>query len=306
MSKPNKSTIGQVLYFVLGGFFLLLIGYHLANGVIKDYQKSQNYINSPTPTIFLHGWVSSYHAETRFAGASERANAASSSMVIAVHRNGKIKIFGHINKYSRNPIIRVNFINHRAGEYMYSRWLVNITKILKEQYHVKNINLVGHSMGAYAAINYCLTNGNDPKLPKVNKVVVIAGPYDGIVNMHKRNQPKHRNHLAKLWDDHYNENTLDKIGKPTIIHPEYQYLLDKQNNFPKQIEVLNIYGNLENGTNSDGVITTTSALSLGYLIKDRAKVYQTVLVKGKQAQHTALHQDNPVVNKALIKFLWKD
>lgn len=198
----------------------------------------------------------------------------------------------------------VNFDNKRAGEFKYSEWLLKITKLLKSKYGVKRINLVGHSMGSYAAVNYLITDGYKDNVPTVNKMVVIAGPYDGIIDNHNPNQPLHGN-LSKLWDDYPYRNQLDKDGRPKIIHPEYQQLLDKQANLPKQVKILNIYGELDNDSKSDGVVTEASALSLGYLVKGRIQSYETLKVSGPDAQHSALHQGNHKVDNALIDFLWK-
>lgn len=175
--------------------------------------------------------------------------------------------------------------------------------MLKHKYHVNQLNFVGHSMGAYAVIYYNLLNGNQKDLPRVNKLCVIAGPYDGIMNNHKSNQPT-SGPLVQLWDDAPNQNKILATGRPKIIHPEYRMLYRLRNNFPRQARVLNIYGNLGNGSNSDGVVTTASALSLGYVLRDHVSFYQTFQAFGPKAQHSELHNNNLAVNKILTEFLW--
>lgn len=70
-----------------------------------------------------------------------------------------------------------------------------------------------------------------------------------------------------------------------------------------QVNVLNIYGNLDNGSNTDGRISTTSARSLKYLIGNRAKSYQQIEFRGWDAAHSLLRR-NPVVSQKIIDFIW--
>lgn len=268
----------------------------------QDQLKTQ-YVTSNTPTIFLHGWSSSLRSEKDMVSAAEVSGAASRRMIIHVRPNGKLKVTGTIKKWMVNPIILVRMDNNRAGEVQYAHWLTKVCKMLKQKYHVNELNFVGHSMGAYAVIYYNLMNGNNKDVPRANKLCVIAGPYDGIMDNHKSNQPT-SGPLMQLWDDAPNQNRILATGKPKIIHPEYRLLYRLRKNFPHQARVLNIYGNLGDGSNSDGVVTTASALSLGYILRDHVSFYQTFEAFGDKAQHSALHNNNMAVNKILTEFLW--
>lgn len=268
----------------------------------QDQLKTQ-YVTSNTPTIFLHGWSSSLRSEKDMVSAAEVSGAASRRMIIHVRPNGKLKVTGTIKKWMVNPIILVRMDNNRAGEVQYAHWLTKVCKMLKNKYHVNQLNFVGHSMGAYAVIYYNLMNGNNKDVPRANKLCVIAGPYDGIMDNHKSNQPT-SGPLMQLWDDAPNQNRILATGKTKIIHPEYRLLYRLRKNFPHQARVLNIYGNLGDGSNSDGVVTTASALSLGYILRDHVSFYQTFEAFGDKAQHSALHNNNMAVNKILTEFLW--
>ncbi len=50
-------------------------------------------------------------------------------------------------------------------------------------------------------------------------------------------------------------------------------------------------------------VDNISSLSLKYLVANRAKYYHVVEIKGRNAQHSRLH-NNSQVDKVLIKFLW--
>ncbi|MTV83046.1 alpha/beta hydrolase [Lactobacillus sp. CRM56-3] len=265
----------------------------------------QNYTTSATPTIFVHGWTGDKHSEQEMVDAAQNSKVARHVMSISVTPTGIIKFKGHLTQREKNPIVEVVFKNNRAGEVQDAMWLKSIMAALRAKYHVTAYNAVGHSMGAYAWVYYNLMVGNDAKqYPELKKAVLIAGPYDGIINNHKLNQPTEFP-LNKLWDDRPNANRLLPNGKPKIIHPEYRLLYRMRARFPKQARVLNIYGNLENGTHSDGVISIPSARSLAYLISGRVQEYRDYQVKGPNAQHSRLHQHNFFVDRALINFLWK-
>ena len=71
-----------------------------------------------------------------------------------------------------------------------------------------------------------------------------------------------------------------------------------------QVSVLNIYGDLKDGSDSDGRVSNASSLSEKYLLRNVAKSYQTLEITGKNAQHSKLHQ-NAKVAQAIINFIWK-
>lgn len=303
MINYRRSRKWQILYFLIGGILILSFGFNIWQTQRAQDQLKTQYVTSNTPTIFLHGWSSSLRSEKDMVSAAEVSGAASRRMIIHVRPNGKLKVTGTIKKWMVNPIILVRMDNNRAGEVQYAHWLTKVCKMLKNKYHVNQLNFVGHSMGAYAVIYYNLMNGNNKDVPRANKLCVIAGPYDGIMDNHKSNQPT-SGPLMQLWDDAPNQNRILATGKPKIIHPEYRLLYRLRKNFPHQARVLNIYGNLGDGSNSDGVVTTASALSLGYILRDHVSFYQTFEAFGDKAQHSALHNNNLAVNKILTEFLW--
>ncbi|MCW4397629.1 alpha/beta hydrolase [Lentilactobacillus parabuchneri] len=303
MINYRRSRKWQILYFLIGGILILSFGFNIWQTQRAQDQLKTQYVTSNTPTIFLHGWSSSLRSEKDMVSAAEVSGAASRRMIIHVRPNGKLKVTGTIKKWMVNPIILVRMDNNRAGEVQYAHWLTKVCKMLKNKYHVNQLNFVGHSMGAYAVIYYNLMNGNNKDVPRANKLCVIAGPYDGIMDNHKSNQPT-SGPLMQLWDDAPNQNRILATGKPKIIHPEYRLLYRLRKNFPHQARVLNIYGNLGDGSNSDGVVTTASALSLGYILRDHVSFYQTFEAFGDKAQHSALHNNNMAVNKILTEFLW--
>lgn len=296
--KSKKLLLAVLVTLVVG----LLIGVRFAKVAQERYIK-RHYQFTNTPTIFVHGWTGGKASEQLMVDSAEDLHVAKHKMTIRVRADGTLKIKGHINQRQKNSIIEVIFNNNRAGELQDAAWLKLIMRRLKDKYGVTHYNAVGHSMGAYAWTYYNMDVGNQKAYPKLNKAVLIAGPYNGIINNHKLNQPLTLP-LSKLWDDPPNENRLLKNGKPKIIHPEYKLLLKLRDRFPKQAKVLNIYGDLNDGSHSDGVVTMPSVRSLGYLLRDRVAYYREYRVTGPTAQHSKLHQHNLTVNRTLINFLW--
>ncbi|AQW21894.1 hydrolase [Lentilactobacillus curieae] len=304
MFAKLRSFKYQALYFPIGIIIILILGFSFWQSRPQELKRPDSrFVDSNTPTMFIHGWSSSLLAERDMVTSAEVRGIAKKRMIVNVKSNGKIVIQGTIKKWMRNPIIMVQFNNNRAGEVQYAHWITKVCKLLKSKYHVNKLNFVGHSMGAYATVYYNLMNGNRKDLPTSEKLCLIAGPYDGIINNQKANQPT-SGPLSQLWDDVPNKNKILADGKPEIIHPEFKLLYRLRNNFPHQTRVLNIYGNLGDGSNSDGVVTNASALSLGYLLRDHVNFYQTYEVFGAKAQHSALHNNNLAVNKQLTEFIW--
>lgn len=140
-------------------------------------------------------------------------------------------------------------------------------------------------MGNMAFLYCLLQNTNNSKFPKLQKEVALAGTFDGVIGW---NQP------ANLQ---YNEQT----GEATPATKSYQKLKKLRHTYPTTARVLNIYGDLGDGTDSQ--VDNKSSKALKYLVAGRAKSYQEQRITGTNAKHELLHR-NPQVDAILIKFLW--
>ncbi|MBL3531438.1 alpha/beta hydrolase [Companilactobacillus zhachilii] len=251
--------------------------------------KKEQYVQSSTPTLFFHGYGSSYEAETQMTDAAKSAGVTKKVIRVNVSPNGYVKLIGAIPKKARNPIVEVNFDNNKMTNYVTAgKWVKDVIKELQEDYHFKQVNFVGHLMGNMA-INYYIMNYAGKKgQPKVNKVVDIAGHFDGILGM----------------DDKANRLKLAKNGKPDKMNKSYEKLMKLRKVYPTNTQVLNIFGDVGDGSHSDTRVSNASSQSLKYLVSGRAKSYKEKKIKGKMAQHSKLHE-NKQVDKLLINFLWK-
>ena len=257
-----------------------------------------HYVQSSTPTIFVHGWGSSSHAEEKMANAALNAGVTRTIVKANVDKQGRVSFNREIPAHAVNPIVEVNLEDNKlanyqsdytAGYHHGGTYVRNVVQALQKQHHYRQINLVGHSMGNLEIINYINYNYDNANLPKVAHLVAIAGHYNGLV--------------GQLSSERATINR--KTGEPSSMDPSYRELLGLRQHFPTGTAVLNIYGNLDDGSNSDGDVPVTSAQSLKYLVGNRAKSYQEIELHGKSAQHSRLHNNNHQVDQALIKFLWE-
>ncbi|MGM9892038.1 alpha/beta hydrolase [Limosilactobacillus sp.] len=254
----------------------------------------QHYRQSTVPTIFVHGWGSSANAEDKMARAAQQAGVTKTIVRANVSRQGTVIFNRDIPKGAINPIVEVNLADNKLSHYRNNyvqgyhhggTYVKNVVNAVEKQGHFPAINLVGHSMGNIEIANYI--NDNAGHLPKINHLVAIAGHYNGLVGQ-------------STAESKVNSQT----GQPAREDPTFKELLSLRQNFPTNTRVLNIYGDLDNGSHSDGDVPVNSAKSLKYLVGTRAKSYRELPLHGRSAQHSRLHNNNHQVDQALINFLW--
>ena len=276
--------------------FMLLLGISLIlSACSKDSQNSQGNkktIITSTPTLFFHGGGSSYHAEEHMVNAAEKAGVTKDVIRADVSDNGKVTLIGSWPKNAKNPICEVNYENNRQLDFnKHGVYATNVVKALQNRYGIKKINMVGHSLGNISIIYYMLKNGNNKKMPQLQKQVDIAGHFAGL---DFKDLPSAIKMPVGM--------KLNAQGKPNKMNATYKQMTGVRKTYPKdQVRVLNIIGDI--GNHSDGRVENISSESLKYLVADRARSYRLVKFTGKNAQHSKLHE-NIQVDNVLIKFLW--
>lgn len=275
MKKKN------LFILIIASIMLILTGCESRNNSSKKVQ-----IDS-TPTIFFHGGGSSYHAEEHMVRAAEKAGVTKSLIRANVKKSGKVTLTGTWPKDAKNPICEVNYEDNRQLDFnKHGVYATNVVKALQKKYKFKKINMVGHSLGNISIIYYMLRNGNNKKMPQIQKQVDIAGNFGGIPDSIK--QPKGMK--------------LNSNGKPNKMNATYKQMTKVRSLYNKKhVKVLNIIGDL--GNRSDGRVDNISSLSLQYLIGSGNSTYQVLKINGRYAQHSKLHE-NAEVDRTLIKFLW--
>ena len=288
MTRKRKAILFSTLIIVI----LILGIYFLKNNYQKENGAS---IRINTPTLFVHGWGSSYHAEESMVAYAQKHHATNSVIRADVSSTGKVTLIGTIKKRAKNPIVEVNLQNNKsifagtnnqiATMNKSSNYIKDVIIALQKRYHFKRINLVGHSMGNLQIAYYLHNNATNSHMPHLNKQVSIAGHYNGYIG--EQGAP--------------NKTVLNRAGKPQKMSAGYRELLSLRKNFPQNAEVLNIFG--DTGTGSDGDVAVNSARSYRYLVGKRARSYQEKEIRGSKAQHSKLHE-NTQVDRLLVNFLW--
>lgn len=240
------------------------------------------------PTLFFHGGLSNYKGEENMV----KAGVTNSVIRADVDANGKVKLIGTISKNAVNPIVEVNYRNNVQLDFNeHGRYARNVVQTLQNEYGIKKINMVGHSLGNISIMYYLLQTAHDLEMPKLNKQVSIGGHFDGL---DFKQLPIAIRQPANLH--------VNKEGKPNKTNSTYREMMKLRTLYPnKQTDVLNIIGNI--GGNSDGIVKNVSSLSLEYLVAPMAKTYQVVKIVGKNAEHGQLTY-NKQVERSIINFLW--
>ena len=288
MTKKHKTIIAGTLLLVL----LLLAVYIFKNNYQKENGAS---IRIATPTLFVHGWGSSYHAEESMVAYAQKQHATNSVIRADVNPKGKVTLFGTIKKRAKNPVVEVNLQNNKsifagtnnqiAAMNKSSNYIKDVIIVLQKRYRFTRINLVGHSMGNLQIAYYLRNNATNAHMPHLNKQVSIAGHYNGYIG--EQGAP--------------NKTVLNRAGKPQKMSAGYRGLLSLRKKFPQKAAILNIYGDM--GSGSDGDVIVNSARSYRYLVSKRARSYQEKEIRGPRAQHSKLHE-NTKVDRLLVNFLW--
>lgn len=159
--------------------------------------------------------------------------------------------------------------------------------LYSKNYGVTEVNLVGHSMGGASSLRYLTTFGDDTSLPKINKFIGIAAPFNNFVELS-------------------NGETIDDVinNGPTVQSERYVDYVNGIEKVSKDIKVMIIAGDVEDGSLSDEAVPVADALSAVSLFKTHGNEVQEKIFYGKSAQHSQLHE-NKEVDQLVADFLWK-
>ncbi len=288
LKKKNRSMLLYVAVMLAGCLLMILFTYRKIQSPVIEAGHSceRKYSQAPVPTLYIHGWHGTARSTDQLIESAEDEKGAEKVLAVTVSPQGKTAYSGKWNPNVRHPLIQVVFEDNEAEIPDEAGWLKTITEELRKRYGISQINIVSHSMGGPVTLYWAL-NLRNKKSPELKKFVPIAGPFDGVI----------------FTDDVPNQNQIKENGEPVWQNAAYQSYYEKRKSFPEGVSVLNIYGNLEDGTNSDYLVTNASARSLRWLIKDRVGHYEEKMIKGPMAQHSKLHE-NKQVDRLVNDFLF--
>ncbi|WP_085060265.1 alpha/beta hydrolase [Staphylococcus haemolyticus] len=280
-------TFKKIIFsLIISLMIFTLVGCQSKSNNSSYYQSNDK---KQVATLFMHGYGGTNNSEKYMVNQAVNKGVIKDVVTAYVLSNGKVQFSGKISKKYKNPIIKILFEDNKNGDIMQNAQNIkNVLTKMKSKYNIDNYNFVAHSMGNLSFAYFMKYYGNDKQLPQLQKEVNIAGTYNGVLYLNEK----------------VKEITVDKDGKPSKMNADYEKLLDLKDVYKnKNIEVLNIYGDLKDGTHSDGRVSNSSSRSLKYLLGNSPKTYKESEYKGEKAQHSALHH-NKEVSDEIINFLW--
>lgn len=250
----------------------------------KDNKQSKNI--KQIPTLFVHGFRGGDYTTEKMVLAALSYTQANDFLKITVDWRGKLSYEGTwTNNF--NPLVQIVFADKWVGSRIMAVWLLKIIKDLDHRYDFDHYNAVGHSLGAIALVFMEIKKATRSFLPKLSKLVLIAGPFSGVVGL----------------SDLPNINSFNKYGRPLFVNPTYWQLMLTKKAFPKNVDVINIYGNVNDFSNTDKYVSVTSAKSISYILKDQVKSFQEFEIVGDRGEHSQMHDDERILN-AMTNFLF--
>lgn len=238
------------------------------------------------PTLFIHGYGGTEGSFKGMLSRFESNTFGKKVLTVTVQPDGTVSTTGTWNDQVVNPMIQLLFADNKNSELNQADWIKAALSYLNQMYQIEEVNLVGHSMGGVSSFRYLITYGNDDSLPVVNKFIAIGAPFNNFVSGNE-------------------EQSIDALSQsgPLVISERYSDYVAGIQYYPKATEMLNIVGDLEDGTDGDGTVPSRSALAIGYLMQTSGIEYQNEIITGSQAHHSQLHE-NTQVDKLVANFLW--
>lgn len=244
------------------------------------------------PTVILHGVNGNKRTMQGMMQRLTNQNVAHKALEIEVAKDGQLFVNGSWgeNKTDLNPIIQVFFDSNDESAEIQADWLKNVMIFLHDKLEINVVNLIGHSMGGVTSLHYLtLIKSFQDKVPIVAKLITLGSPFKGDV--------------AHTFISHiYKLDSTDKGVRN--FDGNFNYFMENQRSLPRELKILNIYGDIENGTMSDSIVAIDSALALGEIVNGFVESYDEKKLTGLMSQHTLLHE-NPEADKVIIEFLWK-
>lgn len=232
------------------------------------------------PVLYVHGFRGGDYTTEKMVKSGLKYTGKKQFLKALIDWRGRITYEGQWTD-DENPIIQVVFKNKWIGENQIAHWIIHLLFELRKKHEFDEYDAVGHSLGAVSLVIVNLYEKRHPYVPKMNHLVTIAGPFNGVLGL----------------NDLPNINRVAGNGKPAFMSPTYFRIYLSRNNISPTLKVLNIYGNVEDYSNSDKYISVTSAMSIGYILKGRIKEFTDMPISGSKAEHSLMHDDSDILQK---------
>lgn len=240
---------------------------------------------STTPTLFFHGYSGTVNSFKGMIQRLESSESGKKELTLTVDVNGNVQAEGELSKEADNPMIQVLFVDNKNNEWNQTEWIKDCLSYLQQTYGINQVNLVGHSMGGVSGLRYLATYGQDQTLPKVDKFVAIAAPFND-------------------FEENNGQSISDELANgPAIASSRYQDYQRLIGNVPTTTQILLIAGQVSETDLSDGTVPLSSALAVYALLKQHGNQVEEKVITGENVTHSMLHE-NKEVDAFTRQFLW--
>ncbi|MBC1457202.1 alpha/beta hydrolase [Listeria newyorkensis] len=286
MKKKRGMMIGAIVLVVVLLFmsFRTTLFDPLGFRVKQALNISSSTSSDDEPIVFIHGFDGSNWTFFTTTVRYSATNFATRSLTLLVRENGDIEASGVYDKGMKRPMIRVNFENPRSIIPNNATWFSKAMDTLKSDYGIEKVDIVAHSYGGLTFVNFLQKyNYQSDSYPKVDKFTAIGTPFNG----------------SSVSSDGETPYDLTATG-PKKESAYFQEMMKRKAKIPANLQVLNIVGDLDDGSRSDGPVAVDSAKSAAFLFSKND--YREVLFTGRFAQHSWLHA-NIGVDREIKAFL---
>lgn len=277
------------VYAIIGLLSIIFLFVGCGKKEIKQTGPTPSIKKTDIPTLFIHGYKGGKYSFGRMIDRLDSQDNGEKELVLTISSTGEVTEKQNTLKGTfkeNNPMIQVLFEDNKNHEWNQASWLRETLLYLHEKYDVSRVNMVGHSMGGVSILRYLTQYGEEDELPKVNRFIAIGSPFND-------------------FQDTFGTQTLAELLKegPNQESERFELYASELESRGYPVETLLIAGELSEQDHSDGTVPVSSALSVYSLLLNKGYDVSYDVMKGKQAQHSRLHE-NEQVDEKVIDFLW--
>lgn len=247
--------------------FILAIAFPAASWAQGNANRLQRQKNSPlAPIIMIPGSSASVNRfDTLVSRINQEDHRHHSLLKVKVFNDGHITFAGSIRPTDTQPFIVVGFQNNHDG---YSnikkqgKMFNQAFKLLVRRYNFNHFNGIGHSNGGLIYTEF-LENYYTGRDAQINRLMTIGSPY----------------------------NFAETSSRQTEMLHDF---IKNRNNLPKNLTMYSVAGT-ENYV-EDGLVPLSSVQAGKFIYQNKVKHYTQITVTGKLAQHSALPQNQEVID----------
>lgn len=277
--EQEPSMFNMISLALLASFPPTRIFLKMHRRKITDYSTVEKTSIIQEPVIYIHGFRGGDYTTRIMVKKACEDKGTSKFLKVTVDLLGNFKFEGTWTG-DKHPIVQLVFRQKIAGINCINYYLKFTLPFLAKRFNFKHYNAVAHSLGAPCIIWTQMRYAKNKKFPQLKKCALIAGPFDGVMYL----------------GDIPNINYLTEKGRPALMSWHYISLLLYRKRMDPNVRILNIYGNVLDETNTDRFISVVSAKSIRYIISPTVRFYREVEIRGKNAEHSRMHDDPFVIN----------